>query len=353
MAGGTGGHVFPALAVARLFQRAGIPVEWLGTKRGIEADVVPQAGLQLHAISVSGIRGKGWLTAALAPARLLLALVQSCYVILRFKPTVVLGMGGFASGPGGVAAWLLRRPLVIHEQNAIAGVTNRMLARFATRVLEGFPKSFPGMTKALWVGNPVREELMHVPSPRTRFDGRQGPLRLLVVGGSQGATALNRICPEALSLLPEMQRPEVWHQTGKTQENSTREAYLRRGLSANVEPFIQDMARAYEWADCVLCRGGALTISELAMIGIGSILVPFPSAVDDHQTHNSHFLAAVGAAQVVPQQELSAKQLADRIAILSNNRAALFRMAESAKTVAKPDACLRVFEICKEVCCAG
>jgi UDP-N-acetylglucosamine--N-acetylmuramyl-(pentapeptide) pyrophosphoryl-undecaprenol N-acetylglucosamine transferase len=345
MAGGTGGHIFPALAVARAFQKEGIEVEWLGTKRGLEASIVPKAGIILHTLTVAGLRRAGWLSLALAPLRLCLALLQALRIMVMFKPNVVLGMGGFASGPGGIAAWLLRYPLVIHEQNAVAGVTNRILSRFAKKVLEGFPNSFSDNRHAIWTGNPVREELAGLPMPAERH----GPLRILIMGGSQGAVALNQLCPEGLSLIPENNRPEVWHQTGNRQEEKTRKWYLEKGVNARVEAFIEEVSEAYAWADLVLCRAGALTVAELAMTGVASILVPFPFAADDHQTHNGRFLETIGAARVIPQTALDPLKLADIIIDMSSNRQALLKMANAARSAAKPDAVIKVVENCKEV----
>ncbi|MCE3285272.1 MAG: murG, partial [Steroidobacteraceae bacterium] len=289
MAGGTGGHVFPALATARVLQRHGFDVVWLGTERGIEARLVPAAGIPIEWLSVSGLRGKGIAALLTAPVRLLVALSQAMRAIRKHQPRVVLGAGGFASGPGGIAAWLLRRPLVVHEQNAVAGMTNRVLARFATRVLEGFPGSFGRGVKAERVGNPVRPEIVAVPPPERRYAGREGHARLLVFGGSQGAARLNAVLPAAVGELPVALRPEVLHQTGRHNYEETVQAYRARGIEADVRPFIDDMASAYGWADLAVCRSGALTVAELAAAGVPALLVPFPAAVDDHQTRNAEY----------------------------------------------------------------
>lgn len=350
MAGGTGGHVFPALAVAQALQKEGIKVEWLGTKHGLEATLVPKAGIALHTISVVGVRRTNWLTRLSLPFRLLLALYQSLLILHCFKPQVVLGMGGFAAGPGGIAAWVSGYPLVICEQNAVAGVTNRILARFAKRTLEAFPNSFPNpRIPSIWVGNPIREEVLQLPSPAQRLTGREGPVRLLILGGSQGASILNRICPLSLSRIPAEERPEVWHQTGRDHGATTRSTYAEQQVTARIEPFIEDMAVAYDWADLVVCRSGALTVSELAAAGLPSILIPFPFAVDDHQTHNSRFLERIGAAKVIPQTVLDPASLADSIMDLSRDRAVLLKMAELARTVAQPHASAQVVAYCKEV----
>jgi len=349
MAGGTGGHVFPALAVARYLINNGWEVHWLGTKRGMESRLVPNAGIPIHYVSVQGLRKTGLWSLFLAPIQLFLALCQSLKIIFSLKPKVVVGMGGFVSGPGGVAAWLLRRPLLIHEQNSIAGMTNRLLAMIADKVLEAFPESFPTQVKTICTGNPVREELLQLPAPAIRFQGREGPLRLLVLGGSQGARALNELCPLALLGIPAEKQPVVWHQTGIQSVEKTRQAYQNLGLTAKVEPFIEDMAAAYAWADLVLCRAGALTIAELAAVGIGSILVPYPFAVDDHQTHNGHFLERVGSATVIQQKVLSAQTLAEMLLEFSADQSRLLQMAEAAYSLAKRDALVQVANYCEEI----
>ena len=314
MAGGTGGHVFPALAVAELLRARHRDVEWLGTKRGIESELVPAHGFRLHCIRVSGLRGKGFFSWLLAPFRLVLALIDAFRLLRRVQPEIVLGMGGFASGPGGLAAWLLRRPLVIHEQNSVAGLTNRLLAGIAREVLEAFPGSFSGRVETRVIGNPVRPEIASLPEPAKRFADRSGPLRLLVLGGSQGALVLNETVPQAIALLAEHERPVVRHQAGRATIERAREAYEKVGLPVELEAFIDDMAGAYAWADFVICRAGALTIAELAAAGLGSILVPFPSAVDDHQTRNARFLVDADAAVLIPQQALGPGSLAAEIA---------------------------------------
>jgi UDP-N-acetylglucosamine--N-acetylmuramyl-(pentapeptide) pyrophosphoryl-undecaprenol N-acetylglucosamine transferase len=350
MAGGTGGHVFPALAVARYLREKGIEVVWLGTRRGLEARIVPEAGFPIEFISISGLRGKGILGWLLAPVRLCVALWQAVRVCLRCRPGAVLGLGGFVTGPGGIAAWLLRRPLVIHEQNAIAGLTNRLLSRLARRVLEAFPGSFPAGIKTEQTGNPVRIDIAGLPIPATRIGAHRGQCRLLVIGGSLGAQALNEIIPAALAQLPAASRPVVWHQAGQNKDTSTREGYAEVQIEARVEPFIADMAAAYSWADLVICRAGALTISELAAAGVGAILVPYPHAVDDHQTRNALYLTEAGAARLILQTELTPETLAQVLReLLSGGREGFINMANAARGLAKPAATQRVAETCLEV----
>jgi UDP-N-acetylglucosamine--N-acetylmuramyl-(pentapeptide) pyrophosphoryl-undecaprenol N-acetylglucosamine transferase len=346
MAGGTGGHVFPALAIAGELRTAR-EIVWLGTEKGIEARLVPAAGYPVEWIEVEGLRGKGlgrWLG---APLRLLRAVAQARGALRRRRPGVVLGLGGFASGPGGIAAWLAGTPLVIHEQNAVAGLTNRWLSRFASRIAEGFPGSFPAGRGAIYVGNPVRPEIAALPPPRQRFEARSGALRLFVFGGSQGSSSINRLVPAAVALLPESRRPTVLHQTGARDRESTEAAYRAAGVQAEVRAFIDDMAGAYAEADLVVSRAGALTVAELAAAGVGAILIPFPAAVDDHQTRNAEWLGRVSAAQVVSETGLTAPELANRLAtLLGNGRARLLAMAEAARAQARPDAARRMAELC-------
>jgi UDP-N-acetylglucosamine--N-acetylmuramyl-(pentapeptide) pyrophosphoryl-undecaprenol N-acetylglucosamine transferase len=349
MAGGTGGHVFPALAVARELSALGVPVSWLGTRRGLEARVVPAAGFSLNLIRVTGLRGKGALRLLLAPFMLLFAMLQALVVFLRIRPAVVLGMGGFTAGPGGVVAWLLRRPLLIHEQNSVPGTTNRLLAPLARRVLEGFPGSLPARYQPLHTGNPVRADIAALPGPRERFRGREGELRLLVVGGSLGAQVLNRVVPEAVGGLPEGLSLRVHHQTGRADEAAVREHYAGLGDAARVEAFIDDMAAAYAWADLVVCRAGALTVAELAAAGLPSILVPYPHATDDHQTGNAGYLAGAGAAILLPQSGLNAMTLGAELQRLGGDRETLLEMASRARRLAMPDAAQQVARLCLEV----
>jgi UDP-N-acetylglucosamine--N-acetylmuramyl-(pentapeptide) pyrophosphoryl-undecaprenol N-acetylglucosamine transferase len=347
MAGGTGGHVFPALATARVLQRRGFEIVWLGTQRGIEARLVPAAGIPVEWLSVGGLRGKGWSTLLVAPARLVIAVTQAMRAIRKHRPQVVLGAGGFASGPGGLAAWLLRRPLVVHEQNAVAGLTNRILARFAKRVLEGFPGSFGKGVRAERVGNPVRPEIVAIAAPERRFAGREGRARLLVFGGSQGAARLNAVLPAALTELPAELRPEVLHQTGQHNFEETVQSYRARGIEADVRAFIDDMASAYGWSDLAVCRSGALTIAELAAAGVPAVLVPFPAAVDDHQTRNAQYLVGAGAAMLLPESDLTPMSLAATLRnLLLAGRPRLLQMALAARSTAIVDADERLADAC-------
>jgi UDP-N-acetylglucosamine--N-acetylmuramyl-(pentapeptide) pyrophosphoryl-undecaprenol N-acetylglucosamine transferase len=339
MAGGTGGHVFPALAVARMLRARNEYVVWLGTEHGLEFSVVPADGFHLECIRIGGVRRKGILNWVLAPFKLLLGIYDAVRLIHKYRPKVVLGMGGFASGPGGLAAWLLRCPLVIHEQNAVAGLTNRVLARFATKVLQAFPGSFPHLINAETIGNPVRANIFQVPPPEQRISTEVGPLRLLVLGGSQGALALNEVVPKAIAELANDESIfDVWHQTGYSTYELACKAYSCFGIEARIEPFIENMELAYGWADLVVCRAGALTIAELAAAGIGSVLVPYPSAVDDHQTRNALFMTDSGAAVLLPQADLSARSLADHLQLFAVDRELLLSIAMNARAQSSPNA---------------
>ena len=348
MAGGTGGHVFPALAVAERLRARGVPVTWMGTRQGLEATLVPKAGIPVEWIEVSGLRGKGLGRKLRTPLMLGRALWQAGAILRRLRPRVVLGMGGFASGPGGMMARWLGIPLVVHEQNAIAGMTNRWLARFASQVLEAFPQTFPPARRAVTVGNPVRAAIAALPPPEQRWAGRSGRTRLLVLGGSQGALALNQLVPQALALLGDDERPEVWHQAGGQLHEAAETAYREAGMTARLTPFIEDMAEAYGWADLVLCRAGALTIAELAAAGIGAVLIPFPFAVDDHQTANARFLEQGGAALIRQQAELDAERLAAALRERLGDRARLLTMAQAARRLAKIEAAEQVARMCLE-----
>jgi UDP-N-acetylglucosamine--N-acetylmuramyl-(pentapeptide) pyrophosphoryl-undecaprenol N-acetylglucosamine transferase len=340
MAGGTGGHVFPALAVAEQLRERGWPVEWLGTQAGLEARVVSPTGIPVHWISVKGLRGKGRVRQLLAPFMLLWALLQAAIVMLRVRPAAVLGMGGFTTGPGGLMAWLLRRPLVIHEQNSVAGLTNRLLAPLANPVLEAFPGSLRG---AINTGNPVRADIAQLPFQAPDLTSRRP--RLLVVGGSLGAAALNETVPAAVAMFEQAQRPEVWHQTGLKLIDSARNAYTKVNVDVRLDAFIEDMAQAYQWADLVLCRAGALTIAELAAVGVASILVPYPYAVDDHQTSNARYLVEAGAARLLPQSEMSVERLHEELGLLLQP-ARLIDMAKRARECAMPNAAQQVAAYC-------
>ena len=347
LAGGTGGHIYPALAVAEQLRAHGVALSWLGSAHGMEAGIVPKHGIPFNAIKVAGLRGRGAFGWLMAPLMVGLATLQAWRVLRAVRPRVVLGMGGFVSGPGGIAAWLCRRPLVIHEQNAVPGFTNRLLCRFASRILQAYPGSFPSSVNALVTGNPVRESIAAIDAPaaRLRHDGK---LHLLVVGGSRGARSLNQQVPTAIAALGEAQ-VEVWHQTGTADLAATQAAYAALGLHARVAPFIDDMTAAYRWADLVICRAGAMTIAELAAAGAASILVPYPHAVDDHQTANAHYLADAGAALLLPDRELLAGALTPLLQTLASDRPGLLAMATRARAAALPDAAATVANQCLEL----
>jgi UDP-N-acetylglucosamine--N-acetylmuramyl-(pentapeptide) pyrophosphoryl-undecaprenol N-acetylglucosamine transferase len=349
MAGGTGGHVFPALALARLLREQSLEVVWLGTCRGLEARVIPAEGILLERLSVGGLRGKGALTWLAAPFRLSVALAQALSVMWRHRPIIVVGLGGFVSGPGGIAAWLTRHPLVIHEQNAIAGFTNRCLAHLARQVLEAFPGSFGPGVHARVIGNPVRRDISALPPPAARFAGRTGPIRILVIGGSQGATRLNAVVPFALKRLSGWLSFDVRHQAGERWIDAGRASYAQAGVRADVRPFIEDMGEAYGWADLVICRAGALTVSELAAVGVAAVLVPFPNAVDDHQAYNAQYLVREGAAVLVSDRELTEERLAAELQRLCAGRGKLLAMAERARLLAKPRAADELAASCLEL----
>ncbi len=349
MAGGTGGHVYPALAVADELRARGWDVFWLGTRHGLEARVVPQAGIDMVWVSMGGVRGKGVLKKLLLPVTLLVAFWQSLRAILQRRPDVVLGMGGYTAFPGGMMASLLNRPLAIHEQNSVGGLTNRVLACLADRVLTAFPQAFQGdrdkpipcrRVKTEWVGNPVRADIAGLGRAE-----RTGPLRLLVVGGSLGAQALNDLVPRALALLPAERRPQVVHQSGRQHVDALRANYAAAGVAADVREYIEDMAAEYRACDFAICRAGAMTVAELACAGVPAVLVPFPHAVDDHQTGNARFLSEAGAGWLMQQRDLTAEQLAALIGGL--DRPTLAEMSARATALAKPDATRQVADICE------
>jgi UDP-N-acetylglucosamine--N-acetylmuramyl-(pentapeptide) pyrophosphoryl-undecaprenol N-acetylglucosamine transferase len=347
MAGGTGGHVFPALAVAQELRARGWKVSWLGTPDSFESRVVPTQGFELDTIDAFRLRGQGRLSLLLAPFRLLRAMRQAWSVLRLRRPQVVLGMGGFVTGPGGLVSRLLRAPLVIHEQNAIPGMTNRWLARIATRVLEAFPGSFPAKVGAQATGNPVRAEIAALPARGPIAADRA--MRLLVVGGSLGAQALNERVPAALALIDAQRRPQVRHQAGRGKLAATARAYADAGVEADVSEFLDDMAGAYGWADLVICRAGALTVSELMAAGLPAILVPYPFAVDDHQAANGRFLSEGGAAEMIVQAELTAERLAETLRGLLADPARLAQMATSAYAMAERHATQKVADHCEEL----
>ena len=348
MAGGTGGHVFPGLAVADLLKSRGWNVVWMGNPDSFEARTVPSRGYEMAWVRFGALRGKGLMRKLLLPVALLSGFWQAFREIRRVKPDVVLGMGGYVSFPGGMMAVLLNRPLVIHEQNSIAGLANRVLSKVADRVVCGFPDALP---KSAWVGNPVRAEIAALAEPSVRFAGRDegqdSPLRLLVLGGSLGAAAINEMVPKGLALIPEDERPAVVHQAGEKHLETLEANYAAAGVRANCVAFIQDMAGAYEWADLVLCRSGALTVAELAAAGVASILVPFPHAVDDHQTANAKFLSTAGGAFLLPQTEMTPESVS---LIRNYTRGQMLQMAERARALARPEAAAEVARVCEEVC---
>ncbi len=342
MAGGTGGHVFPGLAVAEEMRAAGWEVVWMGAPTGMEARLVPARGYRMAYVRAAALRGKGLLAALLLPLNLLIGFAQAARAIFRLRPDVVLGMGGYVAFPGGMMASLLARPLAVHEQNAIAGLTNRVLAALADKAMTAFPDALKG---AEWTGNPVRRDIAAIAPPEARFAGRSGPLRLLVVGGSLGAQALNECVPQALALLEP--RPTVVHQSGDKHLEALRANYRAAGVEGELVPFIDDMAQRYAEADLVICRAGAITIAELSAGGVASVLVPFPHAVDDHQSANARFLAEQGAALLLPQPELTPRKLADTLRSLERPR--LLEMARRARGLGKPDAARQVAARCMEI----
>jgi len=346
MAGGTGGHIFPGIAVAQALRSREVPVLWLGSSGGLETRLVPQAGIAIETIAISGVRGKGLAQLFGAPLKILRALIAAWKLIGAARPRSVLSMGGFAAGPGGLAAWLRGVPVIVHEQNSIPGATNRILSLFARRKLCGFRDALAG---GQWIGNPVRDEIARVAAPDERFAGRAGRSRLLVLGGSQGAQALNTRVPQALAAMPAQQRPEVRHQCGAKLADGARAAYAQASVEASVEPFIDDMAAAYAWADLVVCRAGALTLAELAAAGVGAVLVPFPFAVDDHQTHNARSAVAAGAALLLPETEATPERLHEILEPLLADRTRMLAMARAARTLAKPDATAGIAAVCLEV----
>jgi UDP-N-acetylglucosamine--N-acetylmuramyl-(pentapeptide) pyrophosphoryl-undecaprenol N-acetylglucosamine transferase len=349
MAGGTGGHIFPGLAVAQALRERGWRVHWLGgtgspAQPSMESQLVPPQGFAFEAIDFSGVRGKGLLTLALLPLRLLRAFWQALQVVRRVKPDVVVGLGGFISFPGGMMGVLCGKPLVLHEQNSVAGLANKVLAGVADAVFTAFPKV---LAKGVWVGNPLRSAFLGVAEPAQRFAGRSGPLRVLVLGGSLGARALNDIVPQALALLPPEQQPQVTHQSGQRQIDALRANYAAVGVQAELTPFIDDTAQAFAQADLVICRAGASTVTELAAVGAAAVFVPFPSAVDDHQTHNARFLVSQGAGWLLPQPALTPQRLAAMLATLT--RAELLDAATRARALAKTEATTALVAACEEL----
>ena len=346
MAGGTGGHIFPGLAVAEYLRICGWKVSWLGNPSGMEYRLVKSCDFPFEAVEFGGLRGKGIKAKLMLPINLVRACHQSWKIMRRLKPNVILGMGGYITFPGGLISKLLKRPLVLHEANSIAGSANRALAKIAMKTLTGFPNT---MENAEWVGNPIRQEFDHIAAPTLRYEQRQGPLSLLVVGGSLGAAALNENIPAALALIPLEQRPTVIHQAGDKHLLDLQRRYADFGVKADIRPFIEDMPIAYAQADLVICRSGAMTVSELAACGVASCLIPFPHAIDDHQTANARFLSEANAAVLLPQQNLNPQDLA--LMIQNLNRSDLKEMAVRAHALSKPHATQRVAEVCAD--CAG
>ncbi len=351
-AAGTGGHVFPALAVAKQLEHHGVPVVWVGTKKGIESRVVANTAYHFEKIIIGGLRNKDLRTYLLAPIKLGLAGLQTIWLVLKHRPCVVLGMGGFISGTGGVVAALFRCPLVIHEQNAIPGLTNRLLAPLATHVLTAFPSTFVRENVEV-VGNPVRKEILQSKREHDVGEPRDRPLHVLVVGGSLGAHALNKAVPAALAQLAAGKRPKIWHQTGDNKLEFTQQVYDSHQVEARVDAFIEEMYKAYAWADLVICRAGAVTVAELAMAGVGAVFVPYPYAVDDHQTVNARALVEAGAAFMIPECELNAQALAALLRDLQAHRIKLKDIAAAIRGFAKPRAAEDVAKICLQACLKG
>jgi len=352
MAGGTGGHVYPALATATKLMQQNDQVVWLGSVGGMEEQIVKAAGISFYGISVKGVRGKGVINKLLSPLRILWAVIQALMVIMKVKPDAVLGMGGFASGPGGIAARILGKPLIIHEQNAVAGMTNRVLSKFATTVMTAFPGAFSDKVKVKQTGNPLREPIIDIHyQPRVDIP-KDRKVNLMVLGGSLGALGLNQGVPAALARVHKSIRPNVWHQTGKNKAQETKAVYESHGVNVKISDFIEDMAEAYQWADFVICRAGALTISELCTVGLGAILVPYPFAVDDHQTKNASSMAESGAAWVLPQSDITAESLAEILTPLLSKRERISILSEAAHKLGQPDATNKVVAECRSACYA-
>ncbi len=346
--GGTGGHVYPALAVAEELLNRGVKVSWMGTRKGMEAKLVPSKSIPLYFVSVTGLRGKGMLGWLLAPFKLTLAISQAIVILIKQKPNVVLGMGGFVSGPGGIASWLMRKPLVIHEQNTIAGMTNKMLSHIATHVAQAFPNTFGRKVNAIHVGNPLRKNIENITLPEERFRQRKDKkIHLLVLGGSLGATALNENLPSIFNIINKNCAIKVIHQTGAQHLEAAKESYNKVLMDAEVVAYIDDMAKQYSWADIVICRSGALTVSELSAVGLGAVLIPYPYAVDDHQYSNAMYLVDGKAAYVVRQTNLQSKEFMKILEqLLCNGRDKLLNMAEHARALAMLNAAVQVADLC-------
>jgi len=348
MAGGTGGHIFPGLAVAEVLQTRNVPVRWLGAEGGMETRTVPAAGIALDVVSITGLRGKGAMRWVKMPLMLLRAVWQARRLLNANRPACAVSFGGYAAAPGGIAAWTKGIPVLVHEQNRIPGLTNRLLSKFSRKILQGFPGTFPEEASAIDCGNPVRRQVAALDDPQTRLAGREGPIRILVTGGSQGAQVLNRMVPAALQMLFTSVALEIRHQAGAKRVDEAQDAYAQAGVKAEITPFIDDMAAAYAWADLVICRSGALTVAELAAAGVAAVLVPFAYAVDDHQTRNAEYLAEAGAAIILDQLSLNPEILAAALKPLLSDRSVLLNMAVAARSMALPNAAEKVVGACAE-----
>ena len=348
MAGGTGGHIFPGLAVAEVLRKQNIPVRWLGAEGGMETRTVPAAGIPLDVVAITGLRGKGLIRWITMPLKLMRAVWQARRLLEANRPGCAVSFGGYAAAPGGIAAWTKGIPVLVHEQNRIPGLTNRLLTRFARKILQGFPGTFPQEMSAIDSGNPVRHEVAAIEEPQTRLAGRSGPVRVLITGGSQGAQVLNQVVPAALKKFSSTVAIEIRHQAGAKRVDEATEAYATAGVEAEISPFISDMAEAYGWADLVICRSGALTVAELATAGVASVLVPFAFAVDDHQTRNAEYLADAGAAVILSQSSIDSQILAAALQPLLSDRSKLLSMSIAARQKALPDAAEMVVDACRE-----
>lgn len=350
MAGGTGGHIYPALAVATYLQEKNFSLYWLGTKNGLESKIIPARGIKLLTINFHGLRGKGILRWITAPFYLFIAICHAMLILSRYKPAIVLGMGGFVTAPGGFAAWLMRIPLCVHEQNAIAGLSNRFLAPFARIVMQAFPDTFPPSSNAQTTGNPLRREIINIAEPERRFKDRvDDSLRVLVIGGSSGAKVLNETVPDALAILGDRINLQVKHQTGYKNYDTTTARYRSLNISVELLAYIDDMAIAYQWADLILCRAGAMTVAEISAVGLPAIFIPYAYAVDDHQTANARYLSNAGAAILIQESEFNASRLADLLQKLSSDRAHLLKMANLCLTMATTKATEQIADSCMGV----
>lgn len=349
LAGGTGGHVFPALAVANELRDRGVPVIWVGTKKGIEFKVVPAAGFSLATMSVQGLRRKGSLQYLRAPLIIIQALYESFRIVNKYKPCALLGMGGFVAGPCALIGVLLRKPLIIHEQNAIVGLTNRILAPLSSIMFTGFPIEFK-KKRLEYSGNPVRSELMRIADPQQRLKERSQRKRLLIIGGSQGSAALNKTVPQAIKIISESLPVDVWHQSGVSGREGVVRAYQQVSTEVKVEEFIDDVDKAYAWADLVVCRSGAITLAEIATVGLGSVLVPYPHAVDDHQTANARSYVTAGAAYLMTETDLTAAKLAEILTSVLTDSDQIMKMACASKQLGQFNASKRVADACMHVC---